>query len=645
MSEIYKAIPFTAVNLEDTFWMPRMETNRLRTIPIEYSQCKDTGRLDAFKLKWKPGMPNEPHIFWDSDVAKWIEAAAYTLATTPDQELEKLLDDVIEDIASAQQEDGYLNTHFIPVEPDKRWSNLRDQHELYCAGHMMEAATAYYQATGKRLLLDVMERYTDHIISVFGIEEGKKRGYCGHEEIEIALIKMYHTTSDKKYLKQAQYFIDERGKKPYYFDVEAIARNEEIANYHFKTYAYCQADKPVREHDKIAGHAVRAMYLYSAMADLARETNDIELRQACDRIWNDMTTGKIYITGGIGPSAANEGFTTPYDLPNETAYAETCAAIGLIFWAHRMLQLECDGKYADVMESALYNGALSGVSLSGEKFFYANPLAGNQGINPDNRHFLADSNDNIYQRSKWFSCACCPPNIARLISSIGNYIYSVSGNTLAIHLYSAGTAKMQIKNTDVTVRQQANYPWNGEIAIKLDIAKPTEFIVKMRIPGWSNGAVASINGQVIKVAENSERGYLTITREWQTGDCITLILPMPIERVYSHPDVRQNSGCVALQRGPIVYCIEQEDHKSPIHRIILQEHAELQHEYSAELLGGVVIIKGNAITQDMNAWKDVLYRINRPEEENKVELTAIPYYAWCNRTPGAMRVWIPETGG
>jgi DUF1680 family protein len=644
MSEMYKAVPFTAINLEDSFWVPRMETNRLRTIPIEYSQCKDTGRIDAFKLQWKPGMPNEPHIFWDSDVAKWIEAAAYTLATTPDKDLEKLLDEVIEDIATAQQEDGYLNTHFTVVEPDKRWTNLRDLHELYCAGHMMEAATAYFQATGKRLLLDVMERYTDHIISVFGKEESKKRGYCGHEEIELALIKMYHTTGDDKYLKQAQYFIDERGKSPLYFDIEAIARGEKPEDFWAKKYDYCQADKPVREHDKIAGHAVRAMYIYSAMADLARETNDIELRKACDRIWDDMTTGKIYITGGIGPSAANEGFTAPYDLPNETAYAETCAAIGLVFWAHRMLQLECDGKYADEMECALYNGALSGVSLDGDKFFYANPLAAHPGINP-NINSWAGSNDYTYQRSEWFGCACCPPNIARLIASIGNYIYSVSENTLAIHLYSAGTAKMQVKSTDVTVRQLTNYPWDGQIAMMLEVAKPTEFTIKMRIPGWCDGAVASINGQQINVAENTEHGYLTISREWQTGDHITLILPMPVERVYSHPDVRQNNGCVALQRGPIVYCIEQEDHTVPVHRIILPAQAELQPEYSSELLGGVVVIKGDAITPDMTAWKDVLYRINRHGAENKIQLTAIPYYAWCNRTPGAMRVWIPETGG
>src|SRR5512136_2068131 len=425
MKKSFTPLSFTQVSIEDEFWAPRLRTNRERTIPLEYEQCRSTGRLDAFRLNWKPGMEPVPHIFWDSDVAKWIEAASYTLAAHPDPRLQAQLDEIISLIASAQNSDGYLNTHFTVVEPGKRWTNLRDRHELYCAGHLIEAAVAHFQATGKRTLLDVLCRYADHIDQTFGPRPGQKRGYPGHEEIELALVKLYHVTGERRYLDLSLYFVDERGRQPHYYDLEAVARGDDPASYWAKTYAYMQAHVPVREQHQVVGHAVRAMYLYSALADLAGETGDRSLLETCEELWLHLCTRNLYITGGIGPSPANEGFTADYDLPNESAYAETCASIGLVFWNHRLLQLECAGRYADMMERALYNGVLSGVSLDGEKFFYENPLA-SQG----NHH-----------RQAWFDCACCPPNLARLLASLGQYVYAQNDTELAVHLYVQGSGR------------------------------------------------------------------------------------------------------------------------------------------------------------------------------------------------------------
>ena len=357
------------VEIKDTFWSPKLQVNREVTIPAVYQRCQETGRLDAWKLTWRPGQPPEPHVFWDSDVAKWIEAAAHSLATQPSAKLETLLDELIDTISRAQQSDGYLNTHFTVVHPEWRWKNLRDWHELYCAGHLIEAAVAYFHATGKRKLLDAVCRYVDHIESVFGVQPGQKRGYDGHEEIELALVKLYQATGEKRYLQLAKYFVDERGRQPNYFDVEARERGEDPASYWAKTHEYTQSHIPVREQTLPVGHAVRGMYLYAAMADLAVEYNDSDLLTACKRIWRHLVHQRMYVTGGIGSSRANEGHTADYDLPNETAYAETCAAIGLVLFTHRLLQIEPEAIYADVLERELYNGCLSGVSLNGDRFF------------------------------------------------------------------------------------------------------------------------------------------------------------------------------------------------------------------------------------------------------------------------------------
>ncbi len=619
-----RAVPFTCVNIDDVFWSPRLRANRERTLPIQYRQCRETGRIEAFRLDWAPGVEPEPHIFWDSDVAKWIEAVSYSLAAHVDPALEALLDEVIALLVSAQQPDGYLNVHFTIVEPEKRWANLRDMHELYCAGHLIEAAVAHFQATGKRTLLDALCRYADYIERVFGAESGKKRGYPGHEEIELALVKLYQVTGEQRYLRLSRYFVDERGRQPHYFDQEAQARGEDPRDYWAKTYTYCQALMPVRELTEVGGHAVRAMYLYSAMADLAGAYDDAELLAACRRLWDDLCLKKMYLTGGIGPSQHNEGFTVAYDLPNLTAYAETCAAIGLVFWNHRLLQLDCDSRYADVLERALYNGVISGVSLDGEKFFYENPLA-SQG----NHH-----------RQPWFGCACCPPNLARLLASLGSYIYSQAADGLAVHLYVQGDMRTTLADgTPITVRQQTQYPWDGTVLLTLLPAAATTCTLRLRLPGWCRQAAISINGTAI--TPPVVLGYACLHRTWQPGDTVELTLAMPVERIAAHPRIEQDAGRVALQRGPVVYCVEGVDHTVSVYDLLLPPATPLHARFDPELLHGVVVIEGEALALDQANWQQALYQPSSALLTHPVPFRAVPYATWDNRAPGEMAVWLP----
>ena len=612
------------VVIADAFWAPRLETNREVTIPHEYEQCKQTGRIDAFRLNWKKGDENPPHIFWDSDVAKWIEAASYSLATHPDPKLGKLLDEVIDLIARAQQPDGYLNVHFTVVEPEKRWANLRDWHELYCAGHLMEAAVAHFQATGKRSLLDVMCRYADTIDSVFGPQRGKRKGYPGHEEIELGLVKLYHATGEERYLRLSKFFVDARGTQPHYYDQEAKARGDEPKSYWARDYSYNQSHLPVREQDEAAGHSVRAMYLYSGMADVAAETGDEELLAACRRLWDSTTLRKMYLTGGVGSAHSGEKFTADHDLPNATAYAETCAAIGLVFFAHRMLQVEADGRYADVMERALYNGVLSGVSLDGKGFFYVNPLASAGG----------------HHRQAWFGCACCPPNIARLLASLGLYVYSAADDGIYVHLYVAGRGQTEVGGQRVVVTQATDYPRRGDVKLTLGLDEPATFGLMLRIPGWCGKHLIRINGE--RVAHRASRGYARLSRRWENGDRIELSLEMPIERIVAHPSVADDAGKVALQRGPVVYCLEQCDHAADVRSIALPDAAKLTARFDKSLLGGTVVIEGTGLAVSAAGWDHHLYRPARDARTRRARIRAIPYCLWDNREPGPMTVWMPR---
>jgi DUF1680 family protein len=628
---LFTPVPFTRVTIEDTFWAPKLQVNRERTIPHIYQQCLETGRIDAFSPDWQPGPEitalkpwgGTPVMFWDSDVAKWLEAASYSLATHFDPQFDALVDEVIAIITQAQHTDGYLNTWFTTVDPQNRWKNLRDWHELYCAGHLIEAGVAHYQATDKRTLLDVVCRYADYIASVFGVEPDQKRGYPGHPEIELALVKLYRATGERRYLELSRYFVDERGRKPPYFDQEAQERGDDPATFWASTYEYNQSHRPVREQQEVVGHAVRAMYLYSAMMDLAYEYGDASLHEVCEHLWPHLTTKRMYVTGGIGTSDQNEGFTNDYDLPNESAYAETCAAIGLIFWAQRLLRLDCDRRYADILELALYNSVLSAISSDGQHFFYENPLASN----------------GHHHRQTWFFCPCCPPNLARLFGSLGEYIYAQSETDAVVHLYIQGTGRLSVGDQTITLRQDTNYPWEGTVTIQVTPKQPATFGLRLRIPGWCRSASVQVNGQAVDLTEQMEQGYVRVERLWQSGDVIKLGLAIPIEQLSAHPEVQVDQGHITLQRGPLIYCLEQCDHAEPLHRLVLPSTTALTSQVEPDLLGGVVVLRGTAAALVDTDWEDTLYRPH-PPATRPVPITAIPYYAWGNREPGPMRVWL-----
>ncbi len=633
--------PLKQIQIESGFWGTRQATNDARTIPSIYHQMKITGRLDAWRLDWKEGQP-KPHIFWDSDAGKWIEAVSYSLMAHPNPEFEQQVDETVALIEKAQQPDGYLNIFFTAVEPQNRWRNLRDWHELYDAGHLMEGAVAYYQATGKRQLLDVLTRYADHIDKMFGPNEGQKRGYCGHPEVELALVKLYKATGERRYLNLAKYFIDERGQQPHYFDIEARERGEDPRKFWAKTYRYCQAHVPVREQTTAVGHAVRACYLYSGMADIAAQTHDTALWAACRSIWEDLTQHQMYVTGGLGPAHSNEGFTFAYDLPNEEAYAETCASIALVFWAQRMFHLQPEGRYMDVMERALYNGVLSGVSFEGSHFFYANPLAAYPNINPypTSASVLTDG---YYRRSEWFDCACCPPNLARLVASVGRYFYSTTADTIYVNLYNQNRTRLALGDSAVQIEQQTNYPWAGDVHLAVRVERPVQFRLALRIPGWCRDFRLEVNGSALSV--NPSNGYAVISREWANGDAVDLHLSMPVERIVAHPHVRQDAGCIALQQGPVVYCLEEADNGPHLANLVLPRDSRLRSEFAADLFGGVNVITGDAIRTAGQGWPGGLYQPQSALQLAPAPITfkAIPYCFWANRQPGEMRVWVRES--
>ncbi len=631
----YAPVNFPDVKLEGKFWHERLETVLTRTIPSQHRKLGEYGILDSLKLPNPPPplrFPRHPNgftvqVFWDSDVGKWIEAASYALAHRRDADIEAKIEAAIDDLEKAQAPDGYLNCWYLGREPDKRWTNLRDNHEFYNAGHLLEGAVAYFRATGRRRFLDVMERYLDHIYARFGTGPGQTRGYDGHEEIELALMKLYYLTGDRKHLDFATYLINERGRQPpHYFDVERDLREggDSKQRYVFGNYEYSQSHKPVREQDKVVGHAVRAMYLYTAMADLAAELGDAALKRACEVLWDDVMETKMYVTAGLGPSAHNEGFTHDFDLPNQTAYAETCASVALIFWAQRMLHLDLDGKYADILELAMFNGALSGLSRDGEHYFYANPL----------------ESDGTPTRWDWHTCPCCTMNVSRLVASVGGYFVSTAPDGVAFHLYGGISTQVDVAGTKVALREISTYPWNGDIAIHVDPASPATFDLKLRIPGWCNGAKVSVNGQALDVTE-AVNGYLTINRHWTKGDVVHLDLPMPPVRLYAHPGVIMDAGRVALKRGPLVYCLEEVDNPGGrVQRLKLPRTSQLRAETRSDLFDGVVTLKADALAIDEADW-NTLYRTTPPVDE-RATLTALPYYLWSNRGQGSMVVWVPE---
>lgn len=647
MKTIKTAQPVEKVTISDKFWTDYSDLVRNTVIPYQWEALNDrvadaepSHAVKNFKIA--AGLEEgefRGFVFQDTDVAKWLEAVGYSLAIHPDPQLESIADGMIDIIEKAQQPDGYLNTYYLIKEKGKRWTNLQECHELYTAGHMMEAAVAYYHATGKRKLLDVMCRFADYIDTVFGPEPEKLHGYDGHQEIELALVKLFKATGNEKYLRLARYFIDERGKEPNFFQSEWESRK---GLSHWREgqvpppdLKYHQAHKPVREQDVAVGHAVRAVYMYTAMADIAGQTDDHDLFDACKRIWNNIVQKQLYITGGIGSTHQGEAFSFDYDLPNDTVYAETCASIGLIFFAQRMMQIEQHGIYGDVMERALYNIVLGSMSRDGRHFFYVNPLevcpeASEK--NPDRRHVKPI-------RQKWFGCACCPPNVSRLLTSLGQYVYSFNQDTVFVHLYISGDAEVEIGGEKLRLVQESNYPWDGHIKVKVEGVQEKTFKLALRVPGWCRQWTVQVNGMPVEKGGNLVNGYLLLERCWNAGDEVELCMEMPVEVIQSNPKVNANAGCVALQRGPIVYCLEEADNGKNLSALSIAQEPDIKLSCAEEILQGAVIIHASAFRTCEENWGEQLYR---PfiQEDKPAKLTAVPYFMWGNRGQGEMQVWI-----
>lgn len=642
------------VHIKDTFWNRFTELVRETVIPYQWDALNDriadaepSYAIRNFRVA--AGLEEHPYggmVFQDSDVAKWLEAVGYSLANHPDAELERTADEVIDLLAMAQHENGYLNTYFTIKDPGKQWTNLYEAHELYCAGHMIEAAVAYYDATGKRKLLDVMCKFADYIDSLFGLEPGKMRGYDGHQEIELALVKLYQTTGEVRYLKLAQFFIDERGAEPNFL-IEDIKQRDGFSLWtgrnmpipKVEQLAYNQAHKPVREQEVAVGHSVRAVYMYTAMADLARLTGDKQLLEACQRLWNNMIRKQMYITGGIGSTHHGEAFSFDYDLPNDTVYAETCASIGLIFFAQRMLKLEAKSEYADIMERALFNNVVGSMSQDGKHYFYVNPLevwpkASEK--NPGRHHVKAE-------RQKWFGCSCCPPNVARLLSSLNDYIYTVSAaaNTIYTHLFIGSVAQFELDAGSVTMKQESELPWKGNARFEFIEVPGAAVTLAIRIPSWCREkAVLRINGEAADY--NAKNGYAIINQNWQQGDIVEWEPVMEAQLTAAHPEIRANAGKVAIERGPLVYCLEEIDNAGPLAAVSLVTSSALEVNFDSKLLGGAIVIEAEGRLDEQGSWQEETPY--RPYEQQQaslpVKLKAVPYYLWGNRQRGEMTVWI-----
>jgi DUF1680 family protein len=620
-----KPVSFTKVKLDDSFWSPRIETNRTVTIPASFTRCESTGRVKNFEMAaQKSGKFCTKFPFDDTDIYKTIEGASFSLAVHPDKQLDHYIDSLVNIVAKAQEPDGYLYTArtIDPLHPHawsgpERWVKEHElSHELYNSGHLFEAASAHYQSTGKRNFLNIALKNADLLVATFG--PGKLHVAPGHEIVEMGLVKLYRITGKKDYLDLAKFFIDERGKRGY----------DKTSKDSWKSGKYFQDNEPVTEQDEAEGHAVRAMYLYSGMADVAALTGDKQYIAAIDKIWDNMVGKKIYVQGGIGAVPSGERFGEDYQLPNATAYNETCAAVGDVYWNQRMFLLHGDSKYIDVMEKVLYNGLISGVGLNGNSFFYTNAMQVTEGVKG------AEAT-----RSGWFECSCCPTNLARFLPSLSGYMYAQKDDDVFVNLFIRGKADMMVKNKAVKITQQNNYPWDGLLAFTIDPAVTEQFNIKIRIPGWAqNQAIPSdlysyenSNAQNVTIKLNGkplqyaiQNGYAVINRTWHKNDRLEVTLPMEVKKVIANHLVKDDVGKVALQRGPVVYCAEWKDNDFKVSDIAMQQNTVFKPVFESGLFNGVTVLKGEVAAK---------------------KVTLIPYCDWANRGRGEMQLWFPQTAG
>lgn len=639
-----KSVALNKIDIHDLFWNKYIDLVEDVILPFQWELINDQveGAEKSYCIRnfrtliEKNGEPHRGMVFQDTDVAKWLEAVAYSLAKKKNGHLEELADQAIDLIEGAQCEDGYLNTYFT-ITGKERWTNLLEGHELYTAGHMIEAGVAYYEATGKEKILKVVRRFADYMCTVFGAEEGKNHGYPGHPEVELALVRLYHVTGEKRYLELSDYFVRTRGEKPCYFDTENCRKE---GNYMFPEFAdfendYLQVHMPLREQTKAEGHAVRAVYLYCAMADLASEYQDEKLLEQCDKLWENITQKRMYITGSIGSASFGERFTCDYDLPNNTNYSESCATIGLAMFSNRMFQITRDGKYMDTVELALYNTLLSGIAMDGKHFFYVNPLEVIPEVaekNPTMRHVKTT-------RQKWFGVACCPPNITRTLASMGNYMYAVGENTLYSNLFISSEISAPLECGEISVKLSADYPDNGEIRYEITGKEAGEFVIAIRRPHYCGFCIVKINGEEVSYEE--ERGYIYLERSWQPGDIVELSLDVAFRFIHCNPRVYENIGKIALVRGPRVYCLEEADNGNYLKSVLVSPETEIAEVYREDLLGGTLCASFRGKRIDYSNAGTNLYGTEKPAYEEDT-LTAVPYCEWNNRGKGEMIVWLRE---
>lgn len=637
----------------DKFLGNYRELVRTQMIPFQWNVLNDAIDVNIEKERDDDFIPNEKShaienfkiaaginkgdhygwVFQDSDVYKWLEAVAYSLRDKPDKNLQDLADSVVDLIGMAQEDDGYINTYFTIKAPDRKFKRLGESHELYCAGHFIEAAVAYYEATGSEKVLDIAKKLADCIDNTFGKEEGKINGYDGHEEIELALMKLYHITLDERYLSLAKYFVDERGKNPNFFREQISQDNGDyiIKGVDSMPDTYFQNHAPVYEQTTAEGHAVRLVYMCTALADIAATTGDEKLLKACKTLWRNIVDKRMYITGGIGSTVIGESFTEDYDLPNDVMYCETCASIGLIFFARQMLLAEADGEYADVMEKALYNTAIAGMALDGRHFFYVNPLEVVPNIdkkNPTKSHVKV-------VRPEWLGCACCPPNLARLVTSLEKYIYSFTKDAVLLNLFVDSKVEEVYNGQTVKIKQTTTYPKKGNVLINVEADKPFKFGI--RIPSWADKYTIAKNGTMIDI--KSDKGFAYI--EAENGDAIEVDFVLDIIRWYSNNRVRTNVGLVAFSRGPIVYCAEGIDNGENLHLISVKKDSDLRYVDKTDFNDiDAIIVKG--LREKVDEDSAPLYARSKSNVYEELDIKLIPYYAWANRGENEMRVWLSE---